>query len=1005
MDLLNQLKNVLPDLFSEDDTENDSKELLKALDKLKAQKSSIDDLKKALKTEGMQDDIDILERIKEEVIKKKEDKVNPASFSTLNKYLNDAKSFNISDVIKKNIPAVLILGGAVALVSKGFKLIKDVVINVGKVFKGVFEGVFQGLKTGFLVIKKVWNGLYELTNKAMKAAAEYGALVREDQKVITEAAETTQETYDALTSTGAAINRLAASGIGLMNSFQTTSSRFARIFGRGSAGIANMINETSASINATGTLSEIFGEQVFKNSNSIMNLTLAVKGLGLSADDIKYFAVSSKVNLKSLEKTLSEIAYVISEVSTASDVNKKVLSKNFLILRKEIEQFGHLGDKELANVASRAIHLGIEMDQLSAIFKKVDTFESASNMASQLSQAFGMNIDALKLLKAEDPMEMIDMLRESMLATGQSFNDMSRFEKQLITQYTGLNAETTKLIFNYKDLGKSNAEIKKIMEDNKPENKQLKALNDMTTSIKEMVHVMKYTDPLQAFFEGFNENLARSIPGIKNISKSLQGFYDLALGVDKKTMAKIGGVFGPIIKHIDESLGRFKKNLPAIIGDFSNFIGNVTKKWDNSQDSSYKKARANLGKMFKDATTASARLRFDFVNIGLEMVGIVTKTAMVVVPTALEYLKKMLIGFREIIKGGFAADKGNKTFKGFLDSIGLTYENFKSFYEDVKDIWKGKSGEEGLGDVIKNSFKDLGIAFYEAMEPGVKFIADKLGTYLAETIARIAPTLADKMGLGNYVMTAAVGQNKQFDKDKMKKLRDSSSNAAAFDKELMSMIKAEHGNVDTIHSALDKTGAMRQFIAKSIEMQMKSAAASDMGALQKNAIFKVLTEIGQRASKGVMTDDRFDALRASLKNFHVASQKGYGKIREINKIIELMTLSADGDHAEEMIELRKARGLVGNATFESANMADINRVDRLAKFQYRYDKPEAQVANKKIEEALANTFKNMKMSGEITIKDSGELAIHIADQQVQPKIQLTKSLDKKLDASSATNII
>ena len=1001
MDLLNQLKNALPDLFSEDDTEKDRKELLEALDKLNARESSIDKLKKALSTEGMQDDIDILEKIKGQVSKNRSD--NPISFNKLNEYLNKAKSFNIGDVIKKNIPAVLVLGGAVALVSKGFKLIKDVVINVGKVFKGVFEGVFQGLKTGFLVIKKVWNGLYELTNKAMKAAAEYGALVREDQKVITEAAEATQETYDALTSTGAAINRLAASGIGLMNSFQTTSSRFARIFGRGSAGIANMISETSASINATGTLSEIFGEQVFKNSNSIMNLTLAVKGLGLSADDIKYFAVSSKVNLKSLEKTLSEIAYVISEVSTASDVNKKVLSKNFLILRKEIEQFGHLGDKELANVASRAIHLGIEMDQLSAIFKKVDTFESASNMASQLSQAFGMNIDALKLLKAEDPMEMIDMLRESMLATGQSFNDMSRFEKQLITQYTGLNAETTKLIFNYKDLGKSNSEIKKIMEDNKPENKQLKALNDMTTSIKEMVHVMKYTDPLQAFFDGFNENLVRSIPGIQRISNSLQGFYDLALGVDKKTMAKIGGVFGPIIKHIDESLGRFKKNLPTIIGDFSNFIGNVTKKWDNSQDNSYRKARANLGKMFEGATKGAARLRFDFVKIGLEMVGIVTKTAMVVVPTALEYLRKMLIGFREIIKGGFDSGGGNETFRGFLKSIGLTYKNFKSFYEDVKDIWKGKGGEEGLGDVIKNSFKDLGVAFYEAMEPGVKFIADKLGTYLAETIARIAPTLADKMGLGNYTMTAALGQNKQFDKDKMNELKASSSKAIEFDKKLMEMIEAEHGNIDSMTSLTDKTGAMRQFIAKSIEMQMKSAAASDMGALQKNAIFKVLTEIGQRASKGEMTDDRFDALRNSLKLFHQRSQMGYAT-DNINKIIELMTISDPGmTTAKEMIALRESMKLKGDESYIAAS--DKQLIDYTKKRVYDYDSDKAKAANKVIEETLSNVFKNMKMSGEIRIKDSGELAIHIADQQVQPKIQLTKSLDKKLDASSATNII
>ena len=106
------------------------------------------------------------------------------------------------------------------------------------------------------------------------------------------------------------------------------------------------------------------------------------------------------------------------------------------------------------------------MSELSNMFKKVNTFESASTMASQLSQAFGMNIDALQLLKAEDPMQMIDMLRESMMATGKTFDGMSRFEKQLITQYTGLSAEAAKLTFNYIDLGKSHEEIKQIMKDN-----------------------------------------------------------------------------------------------------------------------------------------------------------------------------------------------------------------------------------------------------------------------------------------------------------------------------------------------------------------------------------------------------------------------------------------------------------------------------------------------------------------------------------------------------------
>ena len=112
-----------------------------------------------------------------------------------------------------------------------------------------------------------------------------------------------------------------------------------------------------------------------------------------------------------------------------------------------------------------------------------------------------MNIDALKLIKAEDPMEIVEMFRQSMMMTGRSFDDLNRHEKSLMASHTGMSAEALKTIMNYRNVGKSYEEIKKQMNDQKPEERQIRAMKDMNSSISEVkktpceVFILEHDDP------------------------------------------------------------------------------------------------------------------------------------------------------------------------------------------------------------------------------------------------------------------------------------------------------------------------------------------------------------------------------------------------------------------------------------------------------------------------------------------------------------------------------
>ena len=58
--------------------------------------------------------------------------------------------------------------------------------------------------------------------------------------------------------------------------------------------------------------------------------------------------------------------------------------------------------------------MGVKMQDAAAIFGKFSTFEDAANASAMLSQTFGMNVDAMKLIEAQIPGEIIDMFRHAM---------------------------------------------------------------------------------------------------------------------------------------------------------------------------------------------------------------------------------------------------------------------------------------------------------------------------------------------------------------------------------------------------------------------------------------------------------------------------------------------------------------------------------------------------------------------------------------------------------------
>ena len=82
---------------------------------------------------------------------------------------------------------------------------------------------------------------------------------------------------------------------------------------------------------------------------------------------------------------------------------------------------------------------GLEMDKLLAVTNRFDTFEGAADQAGKLNAALGGNfVNAMDLMMATDPVERFNMIRDSILDTGLSFDDMSYYQKNFYKDALGL---------------------------------------------------------------------------------------------------------------------------------------------------------------------------------------------------------------------------------------------------------------------------------------------------------------------------------------------------------------------------------------------------------------------------------------------------------------------------------------------------------------------------------------------------------------------------------------
>ncbi|MHB8407968.1 MAG: hypothetical protein ACYDHY_07795 [Acidiferrobacterales bacterium] len=103
--------------------------------------------------------------------------------------------------------------------------------------------------------------------------------------------------------------------------------------------------------------------------------------------------------------------------------------------------FGKDGKKTFIESASFARKLGVSLKGLLEFTKLTDTFDSTAQAAAKLNTVFGTSINSVDLMMEQDPSKRLEMVRQSLLDQGKTYDSLSRQEREFLGETMHLSQE------------------------------------------------------------------------------------------------------------------------------------------------------------------------------------------------------------------------------------------------------------------------------------------------------------------------------------------------------------------------------------------------------------------------------------------------------------------------------------------------------------------------------------------------------------------------------------
>ena len=563
-----------------------------------------------------------------------------------------------------------------------------------------------------------------------KVRGEFGSLASGEGKAV-------MDMYDNMTASG---NALSDTGISLT-----------QVFGAGSGGMA-------AALAFVGEMAKEAGAQfhMLKDSMAANASQLAVMNKGLGMTNAALVEMTKKAQLagKDVGAELHAITSMSLDMADQFGVSAKTIGTNVSAMVEDVENFGNMSKKQLVATATYMAKLGLEAKDLQGVIGKFDDFEGAADSVSQLNQAFGIQLDTMEMMNAENPAERIDMMRDAFHSAGKSVEDMTRQEKALLAEQTGLSVSAMENAFAAENQGVSYEDMEAAAgEAEEQQMTQEEAMSKLADSIEKTFGSGSGT--IDGFFsaltQGFMKGLTQSEEFravMKKIREALKVVYQFGKQLGKmfsELMGDLGvweglkDLFDP--KDLKNLLGINEKGGltgTGLLGIFKKFKDALSGKGTYSPQQMADDMGKEFGKFFSAKGPAFSKLKDAFFK-GIQMIGTVITG---LIPWVVQKMVDMLKGLADKIRN--PPDMGGD---GFLSSmIGMFEDMFTKLVAlapqllaAVLDLISAVFEKHGA-TIMKFGSIYLGIIFTKMM------IAAALSSLKGAIIGKIAGLFSKALG-------------------------------------------------------------------------------------------------------------------------------------------------------------------------------------------------------------------------------------------------------------------
>jgi len=258
--------------------------------------------------------------------------------------------------------------------------------------------------------------------------------------------------------------------------------------------------------------------------------TLMAK-LGISNDD---FAKSIQTSTKALGMSSEQAGQNMEDLAVFAQqlgVAPQKLAADFAGAGDMLAKLGSNGTKAFKDLAIAAKTTGMSIESIVNLTNKFDTFEGAADQAGKLNAALGGNfVNAMDLMMATNPAERFEMIRDSLLDTGMSFDDMSYFQKNFYKDSLGLSdvGELAALMSGEMDLvaGATEKTSQELIDSKNRAHEMATMQENLNTALANMIPIITpLIDGLKSFTEFMASNKEAANFLGKAIGVLVAGYY------------------------------------------------------------------------------------------------------------------------------------------------------------------------------------------------------------------------------------------------------------------------------------------------------------------------------------------------------------------------------------------------------------------------------------------------------------------------------------------------